>query len=157
MNYKEYSDWLVNFSNAYNIPEDKKLAVYLAGIIEEIGEYETLIYRKDEDTTIKEKKELGDVLAYLTLAKYQSEYEDIFKHEELVFIDELMQMLGGYLKRLYRGDVLSTYKLHEILSYVDLYVMSEIECRDWTLKDIMQINYDKLTTRKQLLGTGDDR
>lgn len=156
MNYEEYSDWLINFSNAYNISEEKKLPVYLAGIIEEIGEYESLQFIVWEDTTLRKKKELGDVLAYLTLAR-QSNCPEQGRAKHIVHIESLMQIIGGYLKRLYRGDVLPIDKLHELAYYTWCYLLDEINRLEFTLDEIIQLNYDKLTNRKQLLGTGDDR
>jgi hypothetical protein len=39
MNLNEYSAWLIDFSIKYTIADDVKLTVYIAGLIEELNEY----------------------------------------------------------------------------------------------------------------------
>lgn len=88
INPNEYQNQIINLSKNYSIyGTDKALMVYSLGLAEESGEVVGLIkrhYRGDFDESnseLKEKltKELGDLLAYLSLIafSYDIELEDI--------------------------------------------------------------------------------
>lgn len=70
MDFKEYAKEIVRISKLYSIPEEKKLTVYALGLAGETGEVSELLKKHFRDGRLDEKalaKELGDVLAYLTL------------------------------------------------------------------------------------------
>jgi NTP pyrophosphatase (non-canonical NTP hydrolase) len=89
INPNEYQNQIINLSKNYSIyGTDKALMVYALGLSEECGEVEGLLkrhYRGDFDnesnSELKEKltKELGDLLAYLSLIAFtfDIELEDI--------------------------------------------------------------------------------
>ena len=157
MNLQEYSTWLIDFSNKYAIADDAKLTVYIAGLIEELNEYNLA------DTVEGKKKELGDVLAYLVLALNKVGFPLIavvnkFDDSELT-VSHLSMQLAGFLKRLYRGDAVITDCVFTLISYHD-FIVDELTRLNLTIEELIEINYNKLTKRdvnNTLKGNGDNR
>lgn len=70
MDFNEYAKEIVRISKLYSIPDDKKLSVYALGLAGETGEVSELLKKHIRDGVLDTEalaKELGDVLAYLTL------------------------------------------------------------------------------------------
>ena len=156
MNLNEYSTWLIDFSDKYAIADDVKLTVYIAGLIEELNEYNLA------DTVEGKKKELGDVLAYLVLALNKIGFPLLAisnKLETALSVSELSMKLAGFLKRLYRGDAVITDCVWIYLDCHD-FIVDELFKLDITIEELIEINYNKLTKRdvnNTLKGNGDDR
>jgi hypothetical protein len=157
MNLNEYSTWLIEFSDKYTIADDVKLTVYIAGLIEELNEYNLA------DTIEGKKEELGDVLAYLVLALNKVGFPLIavvnkFDDSELT-VSHLSMRLAGFLKRLYRGDNEITDCVFTLISYHD-FIVDELTKLNLTIDELIEINVSKLTKRdvnNTLKGNGDNR
>jgi hypothetical protein len=157
MNLNEYSAWLIYFSSKYTIADDVKLTVYIAGLIEELNEYNLA------DTVEGKKKELGDVLAYLVLALNKIGFPLLavfskFNDDQLT-VSQLSMQLAGFLKRLYRGDNKITDCVFILFNYHD-FILNELIQLNITVEELIEINYNKLTKRdvnNTLKGNGDDR
>jgi len=72
MNFNEYSNEILRISKLYKVSEDKdkELSVFALGLAGETGEVSELLKKYIRDGLLDEKalaKELGDVLAYLSL------------------------------------------------------------------------------------------
>lgn len=157
MNLNEYSTWLIEFSDKYAIADDVKLTVYIAGLIEELNEYNLA------DTVEGKKKELGDVLAYLVLAldKVGFPLLAVFSkfNDDQLTVSQLSMQLAGFLKRLYRGDNKITDCVFILFNYHD-FILDELIQLNITVEELIEINYNKLTKRdvnNTLKGNGDDR
>jgi hypothetical protein len=159
MNLNEYSTWLINFSDKYAIADERsKLTVYIAGLIEELNEYNLA------DTVEGKKKELGDLLAYLVLALNKVGFPPLksalkFEFDNLLSVSELSLQLAGFLKRLYRGDNNTTDCVFTLLSYHD-FIINELKQLNLTTEELIEINVAKLTKRdvnNTLKGSGDNR
>ena len=157
MNLNEYSTWLIEFSDKYAIADDVKLTVYIAGLIEELNEYNLA------DTVKGKKKELGDVLAYLVLAldKVGFPLLAVFSkfNDDQLTVSQLSMQLAGFLKRLYRGDNKITDCVFILINYHD-FILNELIQLNITVEELIEINYNKLTKRdvnNTLKGNGDDR
>jgi NTP pyrophosphatase (non-canonical NTP hydrolase) len=69
-NFSDYTNEIIRISNSYLISEENKLSVYALGLAGETGEVCELLKKYIRDGVLDEEslaKELGDVLAYLTL------------------------------------------------------------------------------------------
>ena len=156
MNLNEYSAWLIDFSIKYTIADYVKLTVYIAGLIEELNEYNLA------DTVKGKKKELGDVLAYLVLALNKIGFPLLAisnKLETALSVSELSMKLAGFLKRLYRGDAVITDCVWIYLDCHD-FIVDELFKLDITIEELIEINVTKLTKRdvnNTLKGNCDDR
>jgi hypothetical protein len=156
MDLNEYSTWLLNFSDKYAINDDVKLTVYIAGLIEELNEYNLA------DTVEGKKKELGDVLAYLVLALNKIGFPLLAISNKLgttLSVSELSMKLAGFLKRLYRGDAVITDCVWIYLDCHD-FIVDELTTLNITVEELIEINVTKLnrmSINNTLLGSGNDR
>jgi len=157
MNLNEYSTWLIEFSNKYAIADERsKLTVYIARLIEELNEYNLA------DTVEGKKKELGDLLAYLVLALNKVGFPLLAlsnKFDTELTISQLSMQLAGFLKRLYRGDVVITDCVFILISYHD-FIIAQLTTLNLTTEELIEINVAKLTKRdvnNTLKGSGDNR
>lgn len=160
---QDYTNWIVEFSKQYPIAEENKLNVYIAGIAEELLEYQDIC-----DSYEQRLKELGDVLAYVCLAANTLSIDleeltepctDYYIH--FINVEKIALITLGTLKRYFRGDNDISIRRKSIVNDSYFYLLSELEGYDnTTLEDVINLNKQKLTQRsvnKTLVGTGDNR
>lgn len=161
---QDYTNWIVEFSKQYPIAEENKLNVYIAGIGEELLEYQDIC---DSYGSYEQRlKELGDVLAYVCLAANKLDIRlATLEDYKLSYSDSLTLSIAlltlGTLKRYFRGDNDISERQARIVNDSYFYLLSELEGYDNTkLEDVINLNKQKLTQRsvnKTLVGTGDNR
>lgn len=92
MTFEEYSVFILEISKKYKIDEETKPFIYALGLGEECGEAQGLLKKYFRDGKIDRElflKELGDVLAYLTLCAsiFDASLEDVANLNKEKLID----------------------------------------------------------------------
>jgi hypothetical protein len=147
---EEHSIFLIEHSKKYVIPEDKKLVLCLAGIIEEIMEFENATNIQDQ------KLEFGDVIAYFILLQEHIQQAPLIENEARD-TNSLIQLIAGTIKRIQRDDLNIDVRLGKIQCAVMYWIQKTLIVNDFDLSEILAMNKNKLESRIQLKGEGNDR
>lgn len=166
MNFSEYTDF-TDTTAVYPDPATD-LTYPTLGLVDEVAE----LYTATEPNIIKE---LGDVCYYLarlnramnlnlvSVIDQNNKKANLLEQElvELLVVDA--GYVAGRVKKYIRGD----YNRYQLCTAVYPYIVGMIstvdavaKLRNLTAEDVMQINKDKLTSRKErgvLKGDGDNR
>lgn len=166
MNWKQYTEKAL--STSIHNTREKKITCCLFGLLGESNEYIEKI-KSDGIDKDEIKKELGDIFWYLAVLCSEL---DIIEPEYLVhryvhfsYLYKYNSKLQELMKKNYRDFNYSFNTVYQnaIKEYIDLIyttLLREIEYYNWKLSDILQINIDKLQSRKErnvLKGEGDNR
>jgi NTP pyrophosphatase (non-canonical NTP hydrolase) len=180
MDFNEYTKEIVRISKLYSITDPKEnLIIFALGLFGETGEVSELLKKFFRDGVLDKDllaKELGDVLAYLTLIAdtFGFTLEEIALISNLYAITDPKENLvifalglagetgkvSEQIKKYFRDGVIDKELLAKELGDVLAYLRLLADTFGFTLEEIVQINHAKLIAREQkgtLRGSGDER